>query len=121
MSEMSRRSFLRFLSAAPVAVKMGVLEAAEEIFNPHRVIFDMGRSNIWTPQPLIMMESTARGMKDWWQDYYLERLTERVFKPSPIFEALQKKGLTQPPNLEDEAFHISDVGFFDIKENKKNV
>jgi hypothetical protein len=37
--EVSRRSFLSFLSAAPF------------VFDPRRKIFDMGRSKIWTPPP----------------------------------------------------------------------
>jgi hypothetical protein len=39
--ELSRRRFMQFLSAAPVALA----------FDPHRKIFDMGRSQIWTPPP----------------------------------------------------------------------
>lgn len=39
--ELSRRRFVQFLSAAPALFAL----------DPHRVIFDMGRSKIWTPPP----------------------------------------------------------------------
>jgi hypothetical protein len=40
--ELSRRRFMQFLSAAPVALA----------FDPHRKIFDMGRNQIWMPPPV---------------------------------------------------------------------
>ena len=40
--EPSRRKFIQFLSAAPVALA----------FDPHRKIFDMARNKIWTPPPV---------------------------------------------------------------------
>ena len=43
---LDRRTFLKFLGVAPVAVKMAITEAA---FDPHRVFFDLGRGKIWTP------------------------------------------------------------------------
>lgn len=40
--EVSRRRFVQFLAAAPVALA----------FDPRRKIFDMGRNKIWTPPPV---------------------------------------------------------------------
>lgn len=40
--ELSRRRFVQFLSAAPIALA----------FDPHRKIFDMGRNEIWMPPPV---------------------------------------------------------------------
>jgi hypothetical protein len=50
--ELSRRRFMQFLSAAPVALA----------FDPHRKIFDMGRSQIWTPSPPEIIPAV---MGDW--------------------------------------------------------
>jgi hypothetical protein len=49
--ELSRRRFMQFLSAAPVALA----------FDPHRKIFDMGRSQIWTPPPPEIIEGVELG------------------------------------------------------------
>ena len=49
--ELSRRSFLSFLTAAPF------------VFDPRRKIFDMGRSKIWTPPPPEIVTPAVMG--DW--------------------------------------------------------
>lgn len=43
--ELSRRRFMQFLSAAPIALA----------FDPRRKIFDMGRNQIWTPPPVELI------------------------------------------------------------------
>lgn len=43
---LDRRKFLSFLAVSPVAVQLAINEA--KLFDPHRVIFDMG-SNLWRP------------------------------------------------------------------------
>ena len=90
--DVSRRSFFKFLGAAPVAL------AIEEAFNPHRVIFDMGKNVIWTP-PALEIRTAQLG------DYvelgpqldeavkrilamYGEKIADEFFQPSPTFEAL---------------------------------
>jgi hypothetical protein len=47
--ELSRRKFLAFMSAAPAILA----------FDPHRTIFDMGRSKIWTPPPVEIIPVKA--------------------------------------------------------------
>lgn len=51
--ELSRRRFVQFLAAAPVAMA----------FDPHRKIFDMGRNRIWTPPPV---EIISAQMPEWY-------------------------------------------------------
>jgi hypothetical protein len=47
---------MQFISAAPVAL------ALEEALNPHRMIFDMGRSKIWMPsQEIIPVKPLSLG------------------------------------------------------------
>ena len=63
MSGLSRRRFLGFLAAAPVAVKLGIME----VFDPHRVIFDMGRSKVWTPDlstPVFTREMLEKAYRE---------------------------------------------------------
>lgn len=50
--QLSRRRFVQFLSAAPVALA----------FDPHRKIFDLGRSKIWTPPPVEIIPAQ---MNEW--------------------------------------------------------
>jgi hypothetical protein len=81
--ELSRRRFMQFLSAAPVALA----------FDPHRKIFDMGRSQIWTPPPPeiiegvelgpYVMQSINAGLA-----HYGEAIADNFFTPSPIFARL---------------------------------
>lgn len=74
---LSRRSFLKFLGAAPVAVELGIMEA----FNPHRVFFDMGHAKIWTPEPLQIETLDALSQK---------LLTDIAFRTSPVFTYLTR-------------------------------
>jgi hypothetical protein len=52
--QLSRRNFIQFLSAAPIALA----------FDPHRKIFDMGRQKIWTPPPPEIAQEV--GLEAWY-------------------------------------------------------
>lgn len=72
--KLSRRSFFKFMSAAPVTL------ALEEIFNPHRVIFDLGKNTIWMPaSPAIVENVTLAQLNAITIKYFTPALADFVF------------------------------------------
>src|SRR5579863_8457521 len=80
LMQLSRRSFMAFLTAAPF------------VFDPNRKIFDMGRSKIWTPPPPEIIPAelgpSVEASINAVLAHYGERIADLVFTPSPIFSRL---------------------------------
>lgn len=91
--ELSRRRFMQFLSAAPVALAM------EEAFHPHRVIFDMGKNMIWTPSSeKVILSGEGMELGPAFEEsvnavlaQYGERIAELALQPGPIFLHLNSR------------------------------
>lgn len=83
----TRRRFLQLLGIAPVV--------AAEVFDPHRVIFDMGRSLVWTPPPveIVAVGPTVQLLDQLnaiTQQYIDKAIVDVFYAPSPAYEAIMR-------------------------------
>jgi hypothetical protein len=79
---MNRRGFLRFLGTSAVV--------APVLFDPHRVIFDMGRSLLPAASPHIVT------IDELTKTYIIPRLADEVLKPSSLYTYLKERERIDP-------------------------
>jgi hypothetical protein len=88
-ADLSRRGFLKMLGGAAV-----VAAAPTYVFAPsggwNDGISEIFSGGMTMQQPIMFMESTARGLNDW----IIPKLVDNVFKPSPIFMKMRGMGPT---------------------------